>query len=151
MALARECSTGTLTASGGHAAGGCTPQQARQGAKATTAALKKLQTQTAAMKKSDSDDPYGSAGALETLLMEAEGWEAFARGDKAVAIEKIKAAVVDEAKPSSYGGFRKPAAEMLGDLYLLLGEKSEAAAAYQQSLKEHPGRRLSEMGLKAAQ
>jgi tetratricopeptide (TPR) repeat protein len=150
MAEARGCTDGTRMASGGHAAE-CTEKQAKAGTKATTAALKKLKAQAADAKKGDAADAYGDVGALETLVTEAEGWEAFARRDKAAAIEKLKAAVEDEAKPGSYGGFRKPASEMLGDLYLLLGEKSEAAAAYEQSLKEHPGRRLSEMGLKAAQ
>ncbi len=151
MAEARGCTDGTWLASDGHEAVGCSRQQAKAGTKATTAALKKLKAEAADAKKRDATDAYGDAGALETLVTEAEGWEAFARGDKAAAIEKLKAAVEDEAKPGSYGGFRKPAAEMLGDLYLLLGEKREAAAAYEQSLREHPRRRLSEMGLKAAQ
>jgi tetratricopeptide (TPR) repeat protein len=146
MAEARACSKGTLMASREN--GSCTKEQAKHNAKKATEALHKLKAIGGEAKKHDS---YGDAGSLDVLMLEAEGWDAFARGDRTAAVAKMKDAVTAEAKPGSYGGYRKPAAEMLGDLYLLLGDKSAAAAAYQESLKEHPGRRLSEAGLKAAQ
>lgn len=149
MAEARVCSQGTLLANGGREVAGCTKKEAKEHSKQAGAAVQRLEKNAA--ESINKKDSYGDVGTLDLLKAEAQAWAAFARGDKAVAIAKMKDAVSAEAKPGSYGGFRKPASEMLGDLYLLFGDKSAAAAAYQASLKEHLGRRLSELGLKAAQ
>jgi hypothetical protein len=149
MAEARSCSEGTLMATGVKETTGCSKKVAKENSKRAAEAVQRLVKNAA--ESTSKKDSYGDVGALDVLTAEAQGWAAFARGDKTEAIAKMKDAVAAEAKPGSYGGFRKPAAEMLGDLYLLLGDKTAAAAAYEASLKEHVGRRLSELGLKAAQ
>jgi tetratricopeptide (TPR) repeat protein len=110
------------------------------------AALKTLRSLDANIRQ---NPKFGDGPALAVLLPEAEGWDAVAHGDYKTAIAKMKDAATEEAKPGSYGGFRKPAEEMLGDVYLAAGDKAAAHGAYEQSLRTRPNRRLSLLGLKA--
>jgi tetratricopeptide (TPR) repeat protein len=62
------------------------------------------------------------------------------------------AAEREKALPAVFGPpmLQKPSWELLGDELLAGGDKAGAAAAYRESLKLQPGRRLSVAGLKAA-
>ncbi|HXG81386.1 MAG TPA: hypothetical protein VNJ05_06270, partial [Sphingomicrobium sp.] len=59
------------------------------------------------------------------------------------------AAEAEAALPQPFGPpiLAKPSAELLGDEYLALGQKSEAADAYRRALAAMPGRRRSAAGL----
>jgi hypothetical protein len=109
------------------------------------AALKLLKAQDASIRQYDK---FGDGPAMDILLPEAESWDELAHIDNMKAIARMKDAVAAEAKPGGYGGFRKPAEEMLGDAWLAIGDRASAHAAYAECLKTHPNRRISTMRLK---
>lgn len=112
-------------------------------AQANLQELKKLAVNNQQLNKS------GDKADMAVLLPEAEGWSAVSRGDYATAIAQMKLAAAEEAKPGNYGSFRKPAEEMLADVYRMSGDMTAAHAAYLECLSRHPHRRLSTLGIAA--
>ncbi|HEY0760362.1 MAG TPA: hypothetical protein VGD59_14015 [Acidisarcina sp.] len=115
----------------------------RQPERATEWLSKYRSAEQAAKPGPDEDKPM-----LLVMEQEAEGWEAFARGDSKAAITSMQAADRSEADPMSGIYPRKPAKEMLADMQLALGHKKEAAANYRAVLEQHQGRRLSKLDLR---
>jgi hypothetical protein len=71
--------------------------------------------------------------------LEAEGWLAYAEGNLAEAVTKLRSAAdSEEAKHSD--PFAMPAREMLADLLLELKRPAEASVEYESVLKSYPNR-----------
>ena len=73
----------------------------------------------------------------------SEGWIQFAQGDKKAALQPmIEAADLEDSteKDPVTPGEVIPARELLGDMYLEMGEPSKALEAYKLDLKRHPNR-----------
>ena len=91
---------------------------------------------------------------VDLMLAQAEAVSALANGDRAQGLAALEAvASREEALPSTFGPpvLLKPTWELLGDERLAAGDREGAAAAYRESLKLQPGRRLTVAGLKAAE
>jgi hypothetical protein len=76
-------------------------------------------------------------------VMTSEAWIKFAEGQKYEAIKLMTSAANSEdatEKAPVTPGEVIPARELLGDLYLEMGEPRQALSAYQASLKRHPNR-----------
>lgn len=90
---------------------------------------------------------------VDLILAEAEAVDMLAAGKRAEGMKALEAVAAREsALPAIFGPpiMQKPSWELLGDELLASGNKAEAAAAYRQSLKLQPGRRLSLAGLAKA-
>lgn len=101
----------------------------------------------------EAPDDYQSAAWLDRAVAQGEAVVALARGE-ASALALLKAAAEAEAAlPPPFGPpvLAKPSYELLGDEYLALGRKEDAAVAYRQTLAAAPGRRLAMLGLAAAE
>jgi tetratricopeptide (TPR) repeat protein len=73
----------------------------------------------------------------------SEAWIRFAQGNNGEAIRLMKeAAAMEDAteKHPVTPGEVVPARELLGDLFIEMGEFAQALTAYEQNLKRHPGR-----------
>lgn len=90
--------------------------------------------------------------AVSTQLL--TGAIALARGETERALDVLRQAVAAEAvMPYDYGPpFPvKPAGELLGEALLAVGRRTDAAEAFRAALRRAPGRRLSLLGLAAAE
>jgi hypothetical protein len=97
-----------------------------------------------------SQDDLAQARALATAL---EGAIEFAEGQHAAGIARVRAAIEATAQMQfEYGPpwSAKPFDELLGELLLADGQKTEAAVAFQRVLLVYPNRRLAVEGLIAA-
>ena len=92
---------------------------------------------------------HGFGDALHLALLEAESWARFSQGHKDEAIKELKTAMhFEKDHPIYYADtLARPAAEMLGDMLLDMGERDEAAAAYAAALTVAPNRYDSLAGL----
>ena len=129
---------------------------ARHDASKATAALRSLDASYEVLKtaypKQFPDDAQ-SLQWLEVARAEATAVTMLAAGRSAEGIAALRtAAEREKALPAVFGPpmLQKPTWELLGDELLATGDKAGAAAAYKESLKLQPGRRLSLAGLKAA-
>lgn len=89
----------------------------------------------------------------DLMLSQAEAVAALASGKQGEGMAMLrKVAERESALPALFGPpiLQKPSWELLGDELLTIGDRAGAAAAYRQSLKLQPGRRLSVAGLKSA-
>ena len=83
---------------------------------------------------------------IHVLRLELESAIAQANGHPKEAIEKLQAAAELEATTPKHAvtpGPTLPAQELLGDLYLALGQRANAHAAYARALAQYPNRRAS--------
>jgi tetratricopeptide (TPR) repeat protein len=99
--------------------------------------LKQIQSTLATAKKD-----Y-EANQVHIQIKSGEAWISFFNGDKTAAIQSmIEGADMEDAteKHSVTPGEVVPARELLGDLYMELGDYTKAAEAYQANLKKRPGR-----------
>jgi hypothetical protein len=90
---------------------------------------------------------------LDLELAQAEAVGQLAAGHSGEGLQSLEAVARREsALPSMFGPpiLLKPSWELLGDERLAAGDKVGAAAAYKESLRLQPGRRLSVAGLAAA-
>lgn len=86
---------------------------------------------------------------IHMLRLELESAIANANGHPKEAIEKLEAAAALEASTPKHAvtpGPTLPAQELLGDLYLQLGQRANAHAAYARALAQYPKRRASQQG-----
>ena len=98
------------------------------------------------------DDPQ-SLPWLDVARAEAAAVAMLAAGKSTEGMAALRAAAEREKSlPAVFGPpmLQKPSWELLGDELLAAGDKVGAAAAYKESLKLQPGRRLSLAGLRAA-
>ncbi|MEJ7643424.1 MAG: tetratricopeptide repeat protein [Chryseolinea sp.] len=83
------------------------------------------------------------ANVVDIQIKAAEGWIAWSKGkeDDAIALMKQAADMEDatEKHPVTPGEVI-PARELLGDLYLTIGQHANALNAYESDLKRHPNR-----------
>ena len=89
----------------------------------------------------------------DLILAEAEAMNMLAAGKRAEGMKALEAVAQREsALPAIFGPpiMQKPSWELLGDELAASGNKAQAAAAYRESLKLQPGRRLSVAGLAKA-
>lgn len=91
---------------------------------------------------------HGWGDTFEFEQMEAEGWLFFSTGERQKAIRMMTAAVAyEKAHPIYYSDvLARPAAEMLGNMYLLVDKPKPALTAYQTSLRLAPNRLDSLIG-----
>ncbi len=93
------------------------------------------------------------SGQVTIQRLVATAWVRRAAGDTALALREAAAAAdledVTQKHPVTPGAVL-PARELLGDLLLALGRPAEAARAYQQALRQTPGRARSIFGLAMA-
>lgn len=129
---------------------------ARHDSARATAALRSLDASFEILKsaypKQFPDDPQ-SLPWLDVARAEAAAVTMLAAGKSTEGLAALRAAAEREkALPALFGPpmLQKPSWELLGDELLAVGDKVGAAAAYKESLKLQPGRRLSLAGLKAA-
>lgn len=98
-------------------------------------------------------DDHESLAWYEAALVQADAVVAMAAGrrDQGMALLR-KVALAESALPKPFGPpvLGKPSWELLGDELLAAGDRQDAVAAYEQSLRLQPGRRLSLAGLAAA-
>ena len=90
---------------------------------------------------------------LELAYDQAKAVAVLAEGGTKPDLARLRALAEREtALPAVFGPppLQKPGWELLGDELLAAGDKAGAAAAYRQSLRLQPGRRLSLAGLKKA-
>jgi hypothetical protein len=83
------------------------------------------------------------ANQVQIQIKSAEGWINFFSGNKGAALQSmIAAADMEDAteKHPVTPGEVLPARELLGDMYLALGDYTKAAEAYRMNLKNRPGR-----------
>jgi tetratricopeptide (TPR) repeat protein len=83
------------------------------------------------------------ANQVQIQIKAAEGWIKFSQGRKEEAITLVsEAAAMEDAteKHPVTPGEVIPARELLGDLYLEMGQYAKALEAYEADLKRHPGR-----------
>lgn len=117
------------------------------------AELAHLRGRIVAAMPAERPDDHESARWLDRALAQGEAIVALAGGRQQEGLRLLRAAAEAEtALPPPFGPpiLAKPGWEMLGDEYLALGRKAEAADAYRRSLAAAPGRRLSVEGLRAA-
>lgn len=129
---------------------------ARHDATKAQSALASLEASHAVLPNSyakEHPDDKQSMPWLDLALLQARGVTALAAGRQAEGITILRDAAAREASlPPAFGPpqLQKPGWELLGDELLAAGDKPGAAAAYRQSLKLQPGRRLSLAGLAKA-
>jgi tetratricopeptide (TPR) repeat protein len=82
---------------------------------------------------------YEGSGGKATDLGEAEAWLTFAKGDKARAVELMRA-VADREDAKGVESTMMPAREMLADILLELNRPGDAVEAYEAVLAEAPNR-----------
>lgn len=129
---------------------------ARHDAAKAAAALRALDASYEVLKsaypKQFPDDPQ-SLPWLDVARAEAAAVAMLAEGRSAEGLAALRTvAEREKALPAVFGPpmLQKPSWELLGDELLAAGDKAGAVAAYKESLKLQPGRRLSLAGLKAA-
>ena len=91
--------------------------------------------------------------ATAVMAMVLDAAITFAAGDREGGIKKILGAAEAEDKlVFEYGppAIPKPAWEAAGEMLLTAGRKTEAAAAFRNTLKRYPNRRISNEGLRSA-
>jgi len=106
-------------------------------AKSELAQLRAIQT-----KLLESNENY-KANLVLIQVMTSEAWIKFTEGQKIEGIKlMIEAATNEDAteKDSVTPGEVIPARELLGDMYLEMGDVTRALQAYEGDLKRHPGR-----------
>jgi tetratricopeptide (TPR) repeat protein len=105
-------------------------------------------------KKSSSafEKQHGWGDVIHLELLEAEAWVLFAQQDQTQAVATLREAVrFEQAHPTYYPDvLPRPAAEMLGEMLLLLKSPSEALAAYKIALTMAPNRLDSLIGARDA-
>jgi len=93
-------------------------------------------------KLNEAKDSY-RANLLLIQIKTSEGWIKFAEGQKADALSLMSSAAdmedSTEKEPVTPGEVI-PARELLGDMYLEMGEPAKALEAYEADLKRHPNR-----------
>jgi len=90
------------------------------------------------------------ANQIKILELEVQGWSAMKQGDPGRAVALLNEAVALEnltPKHAVTPGATLPAAEVLGDLYMALGERESARDAYAASNIRVPGRLNTLLGL----
>jgi tetratricopeptide (TPR) repeat protein len=120
---------------------------------AALAELKRLKARIDVVMASERPDDHETDDWLGRAIAQGEAVVALAHGKTEQGLGLLRAAAEAEAAlPLPFGPpvLAKPGFEMLGDEYLALGRKSDAAAAYRRSLEDFPGRRLSVEGLARA-
>ncbi|MDH4125324.1 MAG: hypothetical protein OEW64_06390 [Gammaproteobacteria bacterium] len=88
------------------------------------------------------------------MLREMQALLAFREGDTEKALQILATAVADENSRAMYYGpphAPKPPGELLGEMYLVLGQPEAAVAYFQGSLQRNTGRSLALLGLFRAQ
>lgn len=122
-------------------------------AAAALTAMKQLRERILAAMPKERPDDHESAPWLDRALAQGEAVLALVRGKQEEGLKLLRAAAeAESALPLPFGPpvLAKPSWEMLGDEYLALGRRAEAAEAYRRTLAAAPGRRLSMEGLRAA-
>ena len=115
--------------------------------------MKQLRERILAAMPKERPDDHESAPWLDRALAQGEAVLALVRGQQEEGLKLLRAAAeAESALPQPFGPpvLAKPSWEMLGDEYLALGRRAEAAEAYRRTLAAAPGRRLSMEGLRAA-
>lgn len=115
--------------------------------------LRRIHALAVAAYPQERPDDHATAAWLDRALAQGEAVATLARGDTGAGLALLHAAADAEAAlPKPFGPplLAKPSAELLGDEYLKLGRKADAAQAYRRALAASPGRRLSEAGLRAS-
>jgi tetratricopeptide (TPR) repeat protein len=113
---------------------------ARSGdAEAAKSAVKKLAEIVALREGENKATGYEGSGGKATDLGEAEAWMAFAQGDKARAMDLMRA-VADREDAKGVENTTMPAREMLADMLLEAKRPGQAVAAYKAALAESPNR-----------
>ncbi len=90
------------------------------------------------------------ASQIDVLTMEVSAWQAYTQGDSMEALRLMAEAVaLEEAtpKPPITPGAIIPARELLGDLYMSLGNPTQARHEYQALNSRTPGRLNSLLGI----
>jgi tetratricopeptide (TPR) repeat protein len=83
------------------------------------------------------------AGLVLIQIKASEGWMEFEKGHRAAALQRMMdAAAMEDAteKHPVTPGEVVPARELLGDMYMDMGEPVKALEAYESDLKRHPNR-----------
>ena len=122
-------------------------------ARTALAELRDLARRIAAAMPSERPDDHESAPWLDRAVAQGEAIVALAEGRQEAGMAMLRqAAEAETALPAVFGPpiLPKPGWELLGDEYLALGRKADAADAYRRSLAAAPGRRLSVAGLTRA-
>ncbi|MDA0706118.1 MAG: hypothetical protein O2907_01495 [Proteobacteria bacterium] len=104
----------------------------------------------------DSEDGVSADGYLlaTIILREMEALLAFREGETEKALQIMATAVAEENSRALYYGpphAPKPPGELLGEMYLVLGQSEAAIAYFQGSLSRNTGRLLALLGLFRAQ
>ena len=123
------------------------------GAVRALAELKRHRSAIANAMPRERPDDHESAAWLDRAVAQGEAIVTLARGDREQGLALLKvAAEAEAALPQPFGPpvLAKPSYELLGDEYLAMGRKSEAADAYSRALAAAPGRKRSSDGLAAA-
>jgi hypothetical protein len=126
---------------------------ARQDPEKAAAALLKLRDYRDRIRQAmpvESPDDHESAAWLDRAVDQGVAVVALARGDREEGVKLLLASAEAEAAlPQPFGPpiLAKPSAELLGDEYLAMERKDEAASAYRRALATMPGRQLSLSGL----
>ena len=122
-------------------------------ARLALADLRALRTRILAAMPTERPDDHQSTPWLDRAVAQGEAVLALAEGRQDAGLALLRqAAEAETALPVAFGPpvLAKPGWEMLGDEYLALGRKADAAEAYRRSLAAAPGRRLSLAGLAKA-
>jgi tetratricopeptide (TPR) repeat protein len=95
---------------------------------------------------------HGGGDIHGVALAEAEAWTLFCAGKQEAATARLKGmAQYERDHPMYYADILpRPTGEMLGDMYLQMGDPSEALKAYEAALELAPNRLDSLLGAKAA-
>ncbi len=104
------------------------------------AALAELQSNHTKLKEKNST--Y-EANQVQIQIKASEGWIKFSQGQKEEAISLMTAAADMEDATDKHPvtpGEVLPARELLGDMFMEMGEFNRALEAYEADLKRHPGR-----------
>jgi tetratricopeptide (TPR) repeat protein len=126
------------------------------------AALARLQARTAAAGSAaktvaaDWHDTVTATELAQAAIMAAalEGTIKYYEGDRIAGIARIREAIVSaDHEEFEYGPpwSGKPIDELLGELLLADGRRTEAAAAFEKTLSTYPNRRLAREGLAASE
>ena len=122
---------------------------ARQNPEQAAAALLRLREYRDRIRQAmpvESPDDHESAAWLDRAVDQGVAVVALARGDRDEGLKLLLAsAEAESALPQPFGPpiLAKPSAELLGDEYLAMERKDEAASAYRRALATMPGRQLS--------
>jgi tetratricopeptide (TPR) repeat protein len=106
-------------------------------------ALGQIEAIHASLQKAPIPGPYDWTSQVESARLAAAAWLAFAEGRKGEAVNMARAAARLEEKTGKHPvtpGAPLPARELLGDMFLEMGQPVEALAAYEASLREAPNR-----------